>query len=216
MFGRMFMTIGLIGLSYGVAAQAQDEEGKFNFGMGGGLTVPVNPIARFAGVGGSFLSSGGYNLDQHSSILGQFMWNGLPPSTGAVAQLAGISKNVNLYSITGDYKYRMGLGKTFGAYVIAGAGWYYRNSSISKSTFINTGTVCQPIYPYYGFTCTDGFVNTVGVTAGTSSFGGNGGIGLTLKIKSGWKLFIESRYIYAASRTIATQAAPVIFGFEFQ
>ena len=218
MLRRILIAIGLLGLWYSVPAQAQnqDEEGKFNFGMGGGLTVPLNPIARYAGVGGSFLGGGGYNLSQHSSIVGQFMWNGLPPSTGAIAQLNGISKNVNLYSMTGNYKYRTGLGKAFGAYVIVGGGWYYRNSGISKSTFISTPTVCTPIYPYYGYTCSNGFVNTVGISAGTSSFGADGGMGFTLKVKDGWKFFVESRYVYAASRTIATQVAPVIFGFEFQ
>ena len=218
MLKTIAITIALIGLSCAVPAlaQNQDEEGKFNFSIGGGLTVPTNPIARFAGVGGSFLAGSGLNLDQHNSIVGQFMWNGLPPSVGAIAQLNGISKSVNLYSMTADYKYRTGFGKTFGVYVIMGGGWYYRNANISKSTFINTPTVCQPIYGYYGYTCSDGYVNTVGVSAGTSSFGANGGIGMTLKIKNGWKFFMESRYVYAASRSIATQVTPVVFGFEFQ
>src|SRR5580704_8934032 len=167
------ITIALIGLSCAVSAlaQNQNEDGKLNFCMGGGVTVPVNPIARFAGVGGSFLAGGGLNLDQHNSIVGQFMWNGLPPSVGAIAQLNGISKSVNLYSMTADYKYRTRFGKTLGAYVIIGGGWYYRNANISRSVFINTPTVCQPMYGYYGYTCTDGFVNTFGVSAGTSSFG---------------------------------------------
>ena len=218
MLTRTVITIlGTLGcVVFPALAQHQNEEGEFNFGMGGGLTVPLNPIGRFAGVGGSFLASSGVNLDQHSSVLGQFMWNGLPPSVGAIAQLNGISKNVNLYSLTGNYKYRVGVHKAFGAYAIVGGGWYYRNSGISRSVFVNTPTVCQPIYPYYGFTCSDGFVNTVGVSAGTSAFGANGGIGLTVRVKNGWKFFIESRYIYAASRFIATQVSPVIFGFEFQ
>jgi hypothetical protein len=218
MLRTITITTALIGLSCAVPAlaQHQDEEGKLNFSMGGGFTIPMNPIARFAGVGGSFLGSGGLNLNEHSSIVGQFMWNGLPPSVGAIAQLSGISKNVNLYSMTADYKYRTGFGKTFGAYVIVGGGWYYRHANISRSVFVNTPTVCQPIYGYYGFTCTDGFVNTVGVSGGTSSFGANGGVGLTLKVKNGWKFFMESRYVYASSRFIATQVAPVVFGFEFQ
>ena len=29
---------------------------------------------------------------------------------------------------------------------------------------------------------------------------------MTLKISRGWKFFMESRYVYAASRVIATQA----------
>ena len=219
MLKTIAITIALLGLSCAAPAlaQNQDEEGKLNFSMGGGLSVPLNPIAKYSGVGGTFVGGAGYNLDQHNSIVGQFMWNGLPPSVGAIAQLNGISNSVNLYSITADYKYRSGFGKTFGFYLIAGGGWYYRHTSISKSTFIPTETVCQPIYGWYGYTCSDGFVNTVGVSAGTSSFGANGGVGLTLRLKdTNWKFFVESRYIYAASRFIATQVAPVTFGFEYQ
>jgi len=77
--------------------------------------------------------------------------------------------------------------------------------------------VCQPIWYWYGYTCGDGYVNTVAVRRGTSSFGVNGGVGLTIRIKNtSWKFFVESRYNYAASRNIATQVAPVTFGFEYQ
>jgi len=214
----ILITIGLFSVAcMTMRAQSQNEEGKFNFTMGGGLSVPLNPAARFVGVGGSFLSGSGYNIDQHNSIVGQFQWDGLPPSVGAIAQLNGISQSVNLYGITADYKYRNGVGNTFGFYLIAGGGWYYRHASISKSTFVPTDTVCQPIYSWYGYTCSNGFVNTVGVSAGTSAFGTNGGIGLTIRVKdSGWKFFVESRYTYAMSRAIATQVAPVTFGFEYQ
>ena len=203
-------------------AQHQDEEGKLNFSIGGGLTVPLNPTANYAGVGGNFIGGGGYNINQHNSIVGQFQWAGLPPSIlspalSAVAQLNGFSASSNLYSMTADYKYRSGLGKAFGFYVIAGGGWYYRHSSLSKSTFIPTATVCAPVWGWYGYTCSNGYVNTVGFGAGTSAFGGNAGVGFTIGVKdTGWKFFIESRYNYAATRNIATQVAPVTFGFEYQ
>jgi hypothetical protein len=214
---KTLITIGLLSAAcMTMQAQSQNEEGKLNFSMGGGLSVPLNPTARFVGVGGSFLGGGGYNISQHSSIVGQFQWDGLPPSVGAIAQLNGISQSVNLYGITADYKYRSGIGKTFGFYLITGGGWYYRHASISKSTFVPTDTVCLPIYSWYGYTCSNGFVNTVGVAAGTSSFGANGGIGLTVRVRdTGWKFFVESRYTYAMSRAIATQVAPVTFGFEY-
>ena len=198
-------------------AQSHDEDGKFNFTMGGGLSVPLNPIAKYAGVGGSFMTSGGYNINRHSSVVGQFSWDGLPPSISARTQLNGGSASVNLYSITADYKFRGGFGKTFGYYLISGAGWYYRHTAVSQSTLIPTNTVCQPIWDWYGFSCSDGFVNTVGAATGTSSFGANGGVGFTIRIReTPWKFFVEARYVYAASRIIATQVAPITFGFEFQ
>ena len=224
MLKRTVLTICLIGVVciIPIEAQSQEEEGKLNFSAGGGLSVPLNPTANYAGVGGNFVGGGGYNIDQHNSIVGQFQWAGLPPSIfspalKAIAQINGFSSRVNLYSMTADYKYRSGFGKTFGYYLIAGGGWYHRHASISKSTFIPTTTVCQPVWYWYGYTCSNGFVSTVGVATGTSSFGGNGGVGLTIRVKdTGWKFFIESRYNYAATRFIATQVAPVTLGFEYQ
>ncbi len=82
---KTLITIGLLSAACTIPIQAQNqnEEGKLNFSMGGGLSVPVNPTAKYAGVGGSFLGGGGYNINQHNSIVGQFMWDGLPPGVGA-------------------------------------------------------------------------------------------------------------------------------------
>jgi hypothetical protein len=193
-----------------------EEEGSLNFSIGGGLTIPVNPTARFTGVGASFVGNGGLNIDRHSTILGEFTWNGLRPSDGAIAQLNGLSADSNLFGITAEYKYHNQVGKTFGYYAIGGGGWYYRHSSFSQSTFVPTSTVCQPIWFWYGFACSSGFVDTVGVTTGTSSFGANAGLGLTIKVKTTpLKFFVESRFVYAASRTISTRIIPVTFGFEY-
>jgi hypothetical protein len=205
-----------------VQAQSKNEEGVFTFSAGGGVSVPVNPTANYAGVGGNFVGGGGYNFNKHNAIVGQFMWAGLPPTVlppaiSAITQLSGFRASVNLYSLTANYKYSGDLGRDFGYYLIGGGGWYHRHSSVSKSTFIPTDTVCEPIWFWYGFTCANGFVNTVGFGIGTSSFGGNGGMGLTIKVRhSAWKFFIESRYNYAASRVIATHVMPVTFGFEYQ
>ena len=98
------MTMGLLSAVCvaPIQAQNQTEEGEFNFSAGGGLWVPLNPTAKCAGVGGSSVGGGGYYIDKHDSIVGQFMWDGLLPSVGAIAQLNAISQNVNLYNITAE------------------------------------------------------------------------------------------------------------------
>src|SRR4051812_25027683 len=107
MLGRILITLGLLGLQYStpLLAQKVTEEGRLNLSMGGGLSVPLNPTARFAGVGGSFIAGGGYNLNRHNSIVGQFMWDGLPQTLGVRLQLNGLSAGTNLYSLTANYKY---------------------------------------------------------------------------------------------------------------
>jgi hypothetical protein len=217
MFRRILISTCLAAMAWIVPVQAQDN-GSFNFNMGGGIGVPLNPTAHFAGVGGNFVTGAGYNLSKHNAIVGQFMWFGLPTSVGAREQLNGIGASSNAYSITANYKYSNGFGPTFGYYLIGGGGWYYRNTSISQTIPLPpTPVVCQPIWDWYGFSCTGGFQSfTRSVGAGTSSLGGNGGIGFTLRVKdTGWKFYIESRYHYAASRSISTQMQPVTFGFSY-
>ena len=53
MSSKILITIGLLGAACTIPIQAQNqnEEGKLNFSMGGGLSVPLNPTARYAGVG---------------------------------------------------------------------------------------------------------------------------------------------------------------------
>jgi len=206
-----------------VHAQNQNEEGNLNFSMGGGLSVPLNPTANYVGFSGSFVAGGGSNIDQHNSIVGQFMWAGLtppsvlPPALSAVAQSNGLSSRGNLYNVSLDYKYRSRVGKSWGYYLIAGGGWYYRHVSISQGISIPPNTVCQPIWLWFGFTCSNGFVDTGGVGAGSSSFGINGGVGITLRIRdTPWKFFMESRYNYAPTRFINTQVVPITFGFAYQ
>jgi hypothetical protein len=74
------------------------------------------------------------------------MWDGLPPSVGAIAQLNGISQNVKFYNIPADYKYRRGFGNTFGYYVIVGGGVVVQvRIDFEEVMFIPTTTVCQLI-----------------------------------------------------------------------
>jgi hypothetical protein len=196
---------------------AQDDNGKFAMKIGGGMSVPINPTANYAGVGGDFLVGGGYSINKHNAVLGEFLWAGLPPNVGAAAQLVGAGATSSLYSLTANYRYSGSFSPRFGFYLIGGGGWYYRHVSLTKNV-LTQGTVCQPIYNWYGYTCTDGLVNTniSLLSTGTSAFGVNAGAGLTIRISDGsLKFFIESRYNYAASRSISTQVAPVTFGFQY-
>jgi len=78
MSNRNAFTIALFGsvCIIPVQAQNQNEEGQLNFSIGGGLSVPLNPTANYVGYSGSFVAGGGHNIDQHNSIVGQFMWAG--------------------------------------------------------------------------------------------------------------------------------------------
>jgi hypothetical protein len=216
MVNRLLVSIGLLSV-VGIIPVLAEDYNKFTMLAGGGVGVPLNPTATYAGVGGNFLTGAGYRFDEHNAVIGEFMWHGLPPSVDALRQAIGQGASSNLYSLTANYRFSGNFGHTFGYYLIGGGGWYYRHVSLTK-TVVSQGTVCQPIYGWYGYSCGNGLVeNTFTlVSTGTSSGGGNAGAGLTIRLsENGWKFFIESRYNYAASRLVSTQVAPVTFGLQY-
>jgi len=215
---RNLVWIGLLTATVAAPLGAQNYS-KLAFNIGGGITTPLAPTSNYAGLSGNFAVGAGYNIDKKNSILAEFQWNGLPPNN-ILHPVNAPFGNVNLYSITTNYRFSLNKlgGSPFGLYAIAGGGWYYRYASVDKNFFVPPSTVCQPIYFWWGFGCdTSGFVVTETIAAKGNSAGGvNGGVGLTVRISdSGWKFYVESRYNHAFNNRIPTVFVPVTFGFRF-
>jgi hypothetical protein len=215
---KILSVAGLLVLA-GMAPLCADDWSHFAFNIGGGVTTPLNPTANYVGVSGNFSTGAGYNIDKHNSIIGEFMWNGMPPSLSVFHPVNAPFGSVNLYSLTGAYRYRVDhFGKShFGAYVIGGGGWYYRYASVDKNYVVPPNTVCQPIYTWWGYACDpNGFVYTATIAyKGVSAGGVNAGAGFTIRLtESGLKFYVESRYHYAFSHLPST-FVPVTFGFRF-
>lgn len=214
---KIMVLAGLLA-ALGVVPLCAEDFSKFAFDIGGGVTAPLNPTARYVGVSGNFTTGAGYNIDKHNSILGEFMWSGLPPSLFTLQPVTAPFGNVNLYSGTAVYRYKIDRvrGSIFGVYAVAGGGWYYRKTSVDKNYIVPPSTVCQPIYTWWGYGCADtGYVYTATVASkGVSAGGLNGGVGFTIRLSnSGWKFYVESRYHYAFSN-IPSTLVPVTFGLR--
>ena len=212
--------VWLLGCALLFPLQAQDSELQLlNFNVGGGLSVPLNPTARYLGVNGNAGSGVGANFNKHNSIEGDFMWSGLSPALNLVQAIDRPTGSVNLFTVTGNYRFHIDslAGSPFGAYIIGGGGWYYRHTDINRNYVVPPLTVCQPIYNWWGFACNSGgFVQANVASHGTSAGGLDVGAGFTIKLPSpGWKFFVESRYNYAWSNFIPTTFVPVAFGFRF-
>jgi hypothetical protein len=195
------------------------EEGAFTFHMGGGITTPLNPTAQYAGTSGNFVTGAGLRISRRSSIVGEYMWSGLPPNLFVISPVGAPFGGVNLNTLTANYRYSFDKinDSRFGVYAIAGGGWYYRHATIDKSYVVPPNTVCQPIYGWYGYGCDpNGFVLTQTVASRGSSAGGvNGGVGFTVGLgTSAWKFYTEARYHYAFSPRIPTTLIPVTFGIR--
>jgi hypothetical protein len=230
---KALIGISLLVLFYAIPSRAQDIS-HFNFHVGGGFGIPLNPTARYAGLSGTFQVGAGPNLNSHNSLVGEFMWHGLPANRSALLPLVGslcpptatpaqtqactsFGTSVNLYAVTANYMYHTN-GTRYGFYVIGGGGWYYRRADLKNYT-VAPGTVCEPAWDWWGYTCTNGLVSTSTVlaTRGISSGGLNGGGGMTINLgESGLKFYIEARYHYSPQGgRLSTQIVPVTFGFRW-
>jgi hypothetical protein len=195
------------------------EYDKLNFNVGAGVSAPVNPTAAFAGVSANFVAGAGYNLNKKNSLIGEFMWSGLPPNFFVLHPVGAPSGHINLYTLTGNYRYHIDRvrGGAFGVYTIAGGGWYYRYSSIDKNYVVPPSAACLPVYTWWGYACdpNGGVYSEKVAYKGNSAGGLNGGVGFTLAFgDSGWKFYLESRYHYAFSDRVVTTLVPVTFGIR--
>jgi hypothetical protein len=216
---KLLIPAGLVSLACWMPLAAQDFS-KLNFNIGGGVTPPLNPTAQYAGLSGNFVAGGGYNINKKNAIIGEFMWAGLPPERFILHPVNAPFGNVNLYTLTANYRYQLdSINRShFGVYAIAGGGWYYRYTSVDKNFVVPPGTACDPIFTWWGYACDPaGFVYTATVAfKGNSAGGVNGGVGFTIRLSdSGWKLYMESRYHYAWNNRIPSTIVPVTFGLRF-
>ena len=218
---RPWIAAGLIGVAslLPVSAQVDPEELEgLNFKLGGGVSVPTNPIGRYLGVGGNVILGAGANFANRSSVGVDFLWSGLPSAVSLVRPSTLPTGNVNLFAITGNYQYSIDSvsASPFGAYLTIGGGWYDRQTSVHKNYSVPPATVCQPIYNWWGYGCDAGFVSSAVLSHGSDGGGVNAGVGFTIKVHdSGWKFFAEARYHYSWTRTYPTILVPVSIGFRF-
>jgi hypothetical protein len=162
------------------------------------------------------------------------MWQGLPTNRNALSAIVNspnvnplivnnpvnsLSTSNNLYALTANYMYHME-GHRYGFYVIAGGGWYYRHLALNNYT-VQPGTVCEPVWDWYGYTCVNGLVSTENTIAthGVSSGGVNAGGGVTINLGGGdypTKFYMEARYHYSPQGgRVPTKVVPVTFGFRW-
>ena len=201
------------------ATQGAAQSSRFTAAAGGGLTTPLNPTGAYAGLNGNFVAGAGYNVTRSGAVIGEFLWAGLPPNGFAVHPETAPFGRMNLYSLTVNYRQQFDRinGSPFGLYFIGGGGWYYRYASVDKDYVMPPGTVCQPVYTWWGYACdSSGYVYSERVAYKGSSAGGlNMGLGFTIRVSdSDLRFFTESRYHYAFTERIPSTLVTVTFGFR--
>ncbi len=217
---KIMMAITALSLLWILPAYGQ-ENGKFEkltFSIGGGISTPLNPTAGYTGIGGMFTASAGYRITKRSSINGEFTYMGIPGDFSVLlpAKLPNLSSDA--YFLGANYRYQLDDigGSIFGVYTVLGGGWYDRYMSLSQDYVVPPGTVCTPIWTWWGYGCTGGgYVTDTIARKGTSGGGLNGGFGFTVRLHRGLKFFTEARYHYAFHGDIPTTMVPVTLGLRF-
>ena len=178
-----------------------DGSTKIAFVAGAGLNVPVANTGKFYTPSYDVIVGAGYNFSKMFGILGEFHYDHMGVTGGAIAQeyaalmdvgataddLQGFDANAHAYSITVDPVVNFANDRSrFGAYVTGGFGYYNKTTNFTLPSY---GTACD----YFCSTYATQY-NVDKASAG--GFGVNGGIGLTYKISefSNERLFVEGRY----------------------
>ena len=202
---------------------AQQSYARINSHIGVIGSFPLSPTSQYVNPGWGVAAGAGYNFNIHHAVIFDFMWNRLYATDSALqplrqaTQSTNLAGNSNLYVLTGNYRYEW-RGKVFGAYLIGGAGLYYRTTNPSKLIVTGSGIPCAPAWTWWGFNCSAGTVtpNQSLASVGSNAFGGNGGAGFTVRVgEDPWRLYVESRYHYAPTKTISTQLVTITVGIRY-
>jgi len=218
----------LVGMSLALlvcsALHAQDDDSdKINSNLGAAVSFPLSPTSKFVRTSWGLSAGAGYNFSPHHSVIGEFMWSALYPSDASLQPIRvalndnSITGHSNLYAVTGNYRYQWE-GKQLGAYFIGGGGWYYRTLGFTGPVTSGTGTACAPAWVWWGFSCVSGTVTANQTLGGYTSsvFGGNVGVGFTIKLaEPSYRIYIEPRYHYAPTKNVTTQLMEVTVGIRY-
>jgi hypothetical protein len=217
-------------------------EGKLShiaFEAGGGFSIPVGPDTKYntaeladgylapsEGIGYDFNVGGGWSFTKHFATLIEFSFyrQGIPggyltalsSASGATASGTTLGGNINTWDLSLEPVYYFATGKSSGAYVTGGGGFYRK-----VTNFTTPVESCD----YYGY-CYD---EAATIDHFSSNQGGaNLGLGWYWKVfgrDSNAKLFAEARYVWVDSpKPIASnyyqgegseELIPVNFGIRF-
>ena len=222
---EILILICLVAVPGSIRAQFEDGNDNpivaSNFGIT--TSLPLSSISRYASTGLGVDAGVGYNFDRRNALFGEFMYNWLYPTEAALQPLRvalqspKVNGNGNLFATTANYKFEL-RGKLLGVYLIGGGGWYRRNTSYSKQIPVGTSITCDPVWVWWGYSCSSGLVTTNLTVANSTrdAFGANGGIGFTIRVgEAPYRLYVESRYHYAPTKDIATHLLAFTFGIRY-
>jgi opacity protein-like surface antigen len=161
--------------------------------IAGGASFPISNVGDRFETGYAFTGGVGFNVHRFVGVQLDAFWSHHSVK-GDVFDTTDLDANHRMQYGTLDVVFNGVRSGPLTAYVLGGGGVYYRR--VELTSFVGTAVV--PVCDPYLFYCFADAVPVEGVLGSRSStdFGLNGGIGLSLRVASGLKLYLEGRYHY--------------------
>jgi hypothetical protein len=185
----------------------------FTIGAGGGFTAITGRDEGKLDHGGNFEVTGGVFFNRYLGITGNFMFNQLGITRSELELLNQQDGNARVYSFTADPTLRLRLGHRWTAYLLAGGGYLRRTVQFTQPTLAQT-FVFDPWWGYFGpgLVPVNQILGTVTSNSGAMDVGG--GVNIPFP-RTGFHLYVESRYFHGFTSNTNTQVVPVTVGFRW-
>lgn len=180
--------------------------------VGGGPTVPLNPLANRVSGEGWNVSAGAGATNNHFGLMLDFMYNDLGINQRVLTQVGAPQGNVHTWGFTLDPVIHLTQEGPVDVYATFGGGIYHRNIEFTQPG-VATATFFDPWFGFY-----PGLIGTNQILASYSVYKGgvDGGAGLSFRLGSSHvKAFAEARYHYIFTSPTATTLIPVTIGLRW-
>jgi hypothetical protein len=190
-----------------------DGSAKWSGYGGGGLSLPIGNTHKYETPSWGFQAGVARNFNKTLGVALEFDYDHFGLQAAALAnqnylygtQGAGLDGNNHVWSFTLEPTFSLPTEGTWGAYVVAGGGYYHK---VTNFTLPTTGEYCD----YYGF-CYQYQANEVIDHYSSNAGGVNGGFGLTYKFSkfSNQRFYVEARYdvVFNPQRYGVTASTPI-------
>lgn len=133
----MYRKIFFLFILAAMALPSCDQEtGRWDFNIGGGVGFPLRNTSNFINDGANVVVGAGPNFGRFFGIDGEFMWQDLPINQSALTLTSAPAASARQYSVTGNLIFRIPTGTRLGIYAIGGGGWYHASGELTTPTVV--------------------------------------------------------------------------------
>jgi hypothetical protein len=182
-----------------------------SFYVGGGPSVPTNPLARRVDTGWNVSAGGGITGNRLGLML-DFTFNDFAINQNALTQVQAPDGRTRIWAFTLDPVVHLSQEGPVDFYITGGGGIYHRTVEFTSPGVAST-TFFDPWFGFY-----PGLVPVNNILASYSTYRGgvDGGVGLAFRLGSSHaKIFAEARYHHMFLRQIDNAFIPVTIGVRW-